>query len=654
MQLFRKFRSLILKVEDHIENQNNNYLFLPSRRVIVFLLQTFLIASTAILAFAIRFEFQFSAKSYLLLPEFLAFSLGLKLISLQLFNLNRGWWRYSSVSDMVTVFKAISVAQLALITLHLFSISAYFPRSVIAIDYLLSLLAIGGARMIFRLVHESNSTFTASRRRSDRKVIIIGAGDAGLSLLQHIRKTSHMNVRVIGFLDDSLSKQNLKFYGTKVLGRPSDLKEIQKVYNINEVYIAIPTIKKEALKSITDTCLNLKIAFKTIPSVKEIIEEGHRIDQLRAVKVEDLLGREPIQLEKEKTSAEIRGSVVLVTGAGGSIGSELCRQILHFSPKKIILLERSEFNLFSISNELKNRFRDQNIVSIVADVVDLKGLTQIFAEHKPELVYHAAAHKHVHLMEASPREAIRNNVIGTRNLADTACNFSVKKFLMISTDKAVNPLNVMGYSKRLAELVVQSRANRGTEFISVRFGNVLGSSGSAVQVFDRQIKAGGPVTVTDPRATRFFMTTPEAVEIVLHAGAHGQSGEIYMMDMGKPVGILDLAHKMIQLADPTGRREIKIEITGLRPGEKLTEEIVWEGEDFVESGIPKVFKLKNKVCTKKIEPLIENLESKLEGTDANLALELKQGVNLIDDVVRSQEALKSSGNLVSLPRSIHA
>lgn len=652
MGIFRHLRSFILMVENRLENGNEQSPFLRSRRAFVFLLQIVLIVSAAVLAFLVRFDFDLQASNYKLLPEYLLFAVSLKLICLQLFNLNRGWWRYSSVSDMITVFRAVSLAQVCLIAVQLFSVSAFFSRSIIAIDYVLTLLAIGGARMLFRLVHESGANHSPSRRRSDKKVIIIGAGDAGVSLLQHIQKTSHMNVRVVGFLDDSFSKQNIRFYGVRILGRPADLPEISKKHKVNEVYIAIPTIKKAALKTITDMCLNLKLGFKTIPSVKEIIENGYRIDQLRPVSVEDLLGREPIQLNKEKTSTEIRGSSVLITGAGGSIGSELCRQILSFNPKKLILLERSEYNLFMISNELRSRFRDQNIVSIVGDVVDQKGLDSIFSEHKPELVYHAAAHKHVHLMESSPREAIRNNVFGTRNLADAACQHQVKKFVMISTDKAVNPLNVMGYSKRMAELVVQSRAGNGTEFISVRFGNVLGSSGSAVQVFDRQIKMGGPVTVTDPRATRFFMTTPEAVELVLHAGSHGQSGEIYMLDMGKPVGIMDLANKMIQLSDPAGRREIKIEITGLRPGEKLYEEIVWEGEDFVESDIPKVFKLKNKVCTKKIDPLLENLQDRLQESSSDLAIYLKSGVNTLDNEVRSEESVKTQAKLVALQQRV--
>jgi len=636
--IFGKLRRLILRLEERLEQGELRPPFFRSRRAVVFLIQFTLIASSALLSFVIRFDFSFEGVSQNLVLVFLLASLAVKLPMLQLFNLNRGWWRYSSVSDLVQIFRAMTLSQLILIGLQLFSITPYFPRSVFAIDFFLSLGFLCGARMAFRILHENSAKPGRNRRRkSDRRVVIIGAGDAGVALYQNLRKTEHIEVQVVGFVDDSWSKIKSNLYGLKVLGSTSQLKNLKEDYDLNEAFIAIPTLKKSRLKEITERCIEAKLAFKTIPSLSEIIEHGSRIDELRPVRVEDLLGREPIKLDKTKTEESIRGQTVLVTGAGGSIGSELCRQILAFNPKRLILIERSEFNLFKISNELKRKFKDQNIISRVGDVCDESGLSHVFEEFRPEMVFHAAAHKHVPLMESSPREAIRNNVLGTKNVVEAACRYGTKRFVMISTDKAVNPLNVMGYSKRMAELVVQSKADQACEFVSVRFGNVLGSSGSAVQIFEEQIKRGGPVTVTHAEADRFFMTTPEAVELVMHAGVHGQSGEIYMLDMGEPVKIIDLAKRMIDLSDPEGKKEIKIEITGLRPGEKVSEEILWEGEDFVDSGIPKVFLLKNKVCTKRVAPVIEQIERVVaDRLDSAVSLEklLKDSVEDLDNSVR--------------------
>jgi len=398
------------------------------------------------------------------------------------------------------------------------------------------------------------------------------------------------------------------------------------------------------MKSIVDLCLQAGVEFKTVPSLQDILQAGAKIHELREVRVEDLLGREPIALNKSKVREQIRDKSVLVTGAGGSIGSELCRQILQLQPRRLILLERSEINLFNIERELRARFPQTQIDTIVADITDETGISEIFTRMKPHIIYHAAAHKHVSLMEASPREALRNNVIGTWRLAKAAFRFGVESFVMISTDKAVNPLSIMGYSKRLAELAVQhiGQKSKFTKFISVRFGNVLGSSGSVVEIFRKQLKSGEPLTVTDTETTRFFMTGHEAVELVLQAGEQGGNGEICMLDMGKPVRIYDLAQRMIQLADPLGRQDHQIQITGLKPGEKLSEELYWAGEDSAPSETEKLFKLKTKVNCEGLEQSLQWLEQNLEaGTDPiDWALFLRDMVNSYDSKARSGANLR--------------
>lgn len=562
---------------------------------------------------------------------YLTLSLSIKLPIFLIFDLYRGWWRYSSVSDMLDVFKATVTAQIIIGIAQWAAILPGFPRSILVIDFLLTLLFLGGGRLLYRFIYEQNfQEARQKRRKSDGRVLIVGAGEAGMALLRQLKKASDFNHEIIGFVDDLKTKLGSRLYGVPVLGNISSLVDIVHHHRISEVYIAIPSLRKAGLQNIINRCIESKVSFKTIPSLREMLEIGPNSYRLREVKVEDLLGREPIHLDKSQTMNDIRGETVLVTGAGGSIGSELARQILKFSPGRIILFERSEYNLFHISRELKKRFSAAEVLAVVGDVLDRTGLEALFREYRPGLVYHAAAHKHVHLMELSPREAIRNNVFGTKNIAEVAMSFEAKKFVMISTDKAVNPLSVMGYSKRLAELVIQSYSTFQTAFISVRFGNVLGSSGSAVEIFRKQIDAGGPVTVTHPDATRFFMTAPEAVELVLHAGSHGHSGHIYMLDMGQPVKVLDLANKMIQLSDPEGKREIKIEITGLWQGEKIQEELYWQGEDFVPSKIEKVFTLKNKVDTRDVGRYLKELEFCLDSADSNVAEDLKQIVRGID------------------------
>ncbi len=600
------------------------------RQCVVFGLQAAMVVASGCLAYLIRFDFNFAGLDKEIL-FYIAFALIIKLPAFHICNLNHGWWRYSGLSDLVSIFKAVTAAQLIFGFLHWADLTPGFPRSVLIIDYILLLIMLGGARMLFRLYHENGREFTPRRRRTDQQVLIVGAGDAGISLVRYLKRPEIFEGSIAGFVDDSDIKKRAILLGLPVLGKIKDIPEIVKTADISSVIIAIPSLKKTKLQEIIDLCLEAKVPFKTIPSIAEMIELGSNIYKLRSVRVEDLLGREQIELDKSLTKKEIAGRVVMVTGAGGTIGAELVRQILGFYPRKLILFERNEYFLFSVSQEMKRRYPDAEIVPVTGDVGDRPCLDATFLTHRPDLVYHAAAYKHVHLTEVNAREAVKNNVFGTAVLAEAASDYEVEKFVMISTDKAVNPVGVMGYTKRLAELIIQRLSKKSrTKFISVRFGNVLGSSGSAVEVFQKQIESGGPVTVTDPNAERFFMTAPEAVELVLNAGTHGNTGEIYMLDMGEPVKILDLAYRMIKLSDPEGKREIGIEFTGLKTGEKIREELVWKGEDFAPSVNDKIFVLRNKVPTESLPKMMEGLRLCIDRIDCDASRVLKAIVNALD------------------------
>jgi len=616
-----------------------------SRRFGIFAVQGSLIACSALAAFQLRFGFNIPLNLSGFVLMYMLISLAIKLPIFHYLGLSRGWWRYTSISELITIVKATFASHILIAASLFFFDGPLFPRATMIIDFFLTIVFLGGARLALRLYHEHQNAPKLGRRRSDKQVLILGAGDCGIHLLRQIQTQNENNpVNVVGFIDDSPEKEGMKFLGKPVVGGTKSLVELCSIYKISEVYIAIPSMKKTCMKSIVDLCLQAGVEFKTVPSLQDILQAGAKIHELREVRVEDLLGREPIALNKSKVREQIRDKSVLVTGAGGSIGSELCRQILQLQPRRLILLERSEINLFNIERELRARFPQTQIDTIVADITDETGISEIFTRMKPHIIYHAAAHKHVSLMEASPRDALRNNVIGTWRLAKAAFRFGVESFVMISTDKAVNPLSIMGYSKRMAELAVQhiGQKSKFTKFISVRFGNVLGSSGSVVEIFRKQLKSGEPLTVTDTETTRFFMTGHEAVELVLQAGEQGGNGEICMLDMGKPVRIYDLAQRMIQLADPLGRQDHQIQITGLKPGEKLSEELYWAGEDSAPSETEKLFKLKTKVNCEGLEQSLQWLEQNLEaGTDPiDWALFLRDMVNSYDSKARSGANLR--------------
>ena len=460
---------------------------------------------------------------------------------------------------------------------------------IIAVFSILEMIAV---RTLYKEAYRSlslNSLGSIEAGSDKTRVLIIGAGDAG-ALMVHNVSTEGMKYEIVGFIDDDRSKQNKKIYGYKVLGGRDDIINVCRENNVDKIILAIPSAYVEDRKSIINICQKTKCDVKTIPTIPEIFESGKDTNFIRNIKIEDLLERDPVKLDNREISDLVKDKIVLISGGGGSIGSELCRQIMRFSPKKLIIIDIYENNAYDIQMELIDKYTDNKPLVLIASICDNRMLEEIFSKYKPDIVFHAAAHKHVPLMEYNPGEAIKNNVFGTYTLACVADKFNVKKFVMISTDKAVNPTNIMGATKRLCEMIIQCMQNISTtEFVAVRFGNVLGSNGSVIPLFKHQIENGGPVKVTHKDVTRFFMTIPEAAQLVIQAACYAKGGEIFVLDMGKPVKIYDLAENMIKLSGYTPNVDMKIEIIGLRPGEKLYEELLMEQEGLMSTNNKKIF-----------------------------------------------------------------
>lgn len=531
-------------------------------------------------AFALRFDFRIPPASQQKFFEVLPLLLVIKLGVFWWLGLFRGWWRYVSMADLLVIFKANSLASLLLL---LYAFLMYrgtnMPRSVLVLDWVFCFLLISGVRFVTRALREHYLPMPARRHEPRSRLLVVGAGDAGQMIAREIRLNPTLNLEIVGFVDDDPRKRKQSFQGFPVLGKLRRIGRICQEQAVDEIVIAIPSASGKDLRHIVELCQTTGVKFKTLPGVGQLIDGKISIQQVKDVELEDLLGREPVKLDLSRIEAFLRGKRVLVSGAGGSIGSEICRQVARFQPKKIVLFENAETPLFQIERELRTKFPDLRIVPIVGDIRFKARVEAIFDEFLPEVVFHAAAYKHVPMMECNPAEAANNNVRGTRIIADAAHQFKVERFVMISTDKAVNPTNVMGASKRAAELYVQALAKRSrTNFVTVRFGNVLGSNGSVIPIFKEQIAKGGPVTVTDPEVTRFFMTIPEASQLVLQAGSMGKGGEIFLLDMGEPVKIVKLAEELIQLSGYRPYEDIEIAFTGLRPGEKLYEELLLAGE----------------------------------------------------------------------------
>lgn len=519
----------------------------------------------------------------------------------------RRYWKYASIEEgiyIVTLMMGVVVIQTTLFNL-LEMLLGELPQSLPILEGILSCIFVILLRFSVRVVERISHRQKISKNRE--RVLIIGAGSAGVSLVEDMQRNPQFGAYPVGFIDDDIKKQNIHLRGIPVLGNRQKISEVIKTLKIHKVIIAMPTVPGQTIREIVDICQNNGVQPSTLPGIYEILNGRVRVDSVRDIKIEDLLRREPIQTELERVAQFIKNKTVLITGSGGSIGSELCRQILRCHPAKIILIGHGENSVFNIQQELekliqilKNNHKsapDVNIPQIYTFIADIRvqsRLEHAFERFKPDVIFHAAAHKHVPLMELNPAEAITNNVMGTRNLLQVALQYNVEHFVMISTDKAVNPTNVMGASKRVAEmLVLQAAKESGKSYVAVRFGNVLGSRGSVVPTFQKQILAGGPITVTHPDICRYFMTIPEAVQLVLQASILGRSGEVLMLNMGEPVKIVDLAKALIHLSGYEVNKDIDIVFTGLRPGEKLFEELFIEGEEYENTEHEKLLVVKN-------------------------------------------------------------
>ena len=464
-------------------------------------------------------------------------------------------------------------------------------EGVIMLDLLTTIMLLAGLRMLVRLYHEE---FFAETRGAARRFLIVGAGNAGEALLREMLRRKDVQCEVVGFVDDNPAKLGMSIHGIAVLGNVDQMPDICQKHDVDEIAIAMPSATHKQLRRVVQVCQGTQLRFSTVPSLMDIASGKLRVSQMRNVDINDLLGRDVVKLDLAEIEHYLKGRTILVTGAGGSIGSEMCRQVCTFRPKALLLVEQAENPLFFIERELRRDYPDVPMHSVICDITDKTRVGQIFSQYHPEIVIHAAAHKHVPLMEGNPGESVKNNVLGTRFVADAADAFGAAGFVMISTDKAVNPTSIMGTTKRVAEMYIQDlNTTSKTRFVTVRFGNVLGSNGSVIPIFKQQIAAGGPVTVTHPEMCRYFMTIPEASQLVLQAAAMGEGGEIFVLDMGEPVKIVDLARELITLSGFRPGEDIDIEFSGLRPGEKLFEELSIEGEDMLQTRHPKIAVWKN-------------------------------------------------------------
>jgi FlaA1/EpsC-like NDP-sugar epimerase len=566
-----------------------------------------------LLAFLIRFDFDIPMLRWSQWKQLLPFMLVVKLFIFYFFDLYRGMWRYTSIADLFNIIKAASISSLFIVFfIVLWTRFIAYPRSVFIIDWCLTVLLISGFRLGIRLYFEvvseqktwdivSHTLFgTLRQERYDRKnLLIIGAGDCGEKIYREIRDNARLRYNVVGFLDDDKDKRGMKIHAIPVVGQIEDIKDIMKKLRADEALIAIPSASSKQMRKIVNLCKESGIEFQTIPGMGELINGKVSVNAIREVAYRDLLGRDAIKLDEVRIGAYIKGRNVLVTGAGGSIGSELCRQICRFRPKRIVLYERAETPLYELQLELRQKFGDVEIIVQLADVRDRSQLEKAFEVSQPHAVFHAAAYKHVPMLEVQPWKAVKNNIQGARNLVDMSNAFGVERFVFVSTDKAVRPVNVMGATKRVTEMLAQGQNDcdvTNTRYMIVRFGNVVGSVGSVVPLFKRQIEKGGPITVTHPEMTRYFMTIQEACQLILQAGSMGEGGEIFLLEMGTPIKIVDMARDLIRLSGFEPDVDINIEYIGLRPGEKLYEELITEGEGVIPTSHEKIMVLKGKEC----------------------------------------------------------
>jgi FlaA1/EpsC-like NDP-sugar epimerase len=584
------------------------------RRPLVVASQVLLLALAYALAFTLRHDLRLPASAaaafWLSLPVVLAVQGAV----FGYFDLYRGWWRYVGMEDLKDIVKAATVAGGALAALAVVAGTRRFPIAIVVADWLATITFVGGIRFLIRAFREGRGIRNVG---GFRNVLIVGAKEIGVAICREMRANLDLKLNPVGFLDDFAAKKGFKIHGVPILGGRKDLPRILERYSIDEVIIAQPGLPGRELREFVEEIKAFDVRVKIVPRMRDLLAESVSIRHLREVDLEDLLGRESVKLDTDAIRGSIEGRTVFITGAGGSIGSELARQVAAFRPERLVLYERNENNLFYVQLELATKFPGLEVVAEIGDILDAPHLRRVLARTRPALVYHAAAYKHVPMMEINPVEAIRNNVLGTRCVVEEAIAAQVERFVLISTDKAVRPMNVMGMTKRVTELLGLGAPRSRTRFVAVRFGNVLGSNGSVIPLFRKQIEEGGPVTVTHPDATRFFMTIPEAVQLVMQAATMGQGGDVFVLEMGQQVKILDLAINLIRLSGFQPERDIEIRFTGLRRGEKLREELYTDQED--------------------VQPTAHEKIKVLRGSSAAARADMAAAVAALEDAVRSYD-----------------
>ena len=595
-------------------------------------------------AYFLWFDFVFSVYILEQIRWLLPLSIIAKLLVFMLFGMYKGMWRYTGVSDMIRLAQAVVfssgliIAMVAILTRF-----EGISRAVFLMDAGLTFIMAGGCRLAIRIAFQrglylDELTFRKNQKNGPmvHKVIIIGAGDAGEKTLREIRENPGLQYRVVGFVDDNPGKMGRAIHGVPVLGKVEDLSRLVADLGVTEVFIAIPSATGQQIRAIVSVCKETDVSYKIIPGLGELMDGKVSIKALRDVRYEDLLGRPPVKLNMDQIAGYLKNRVILVTGAGGSIGRELCRQILRFEPSKLLLFDASEPGLYSVQMELKHRKGYLKYRTVLGSVCDRSLLQGVFQIHRPSVVFHAAAYKHVPMLERNPWQAVKNNIKAAYALMDTVEQYECETFVMISTDKAVRPTNVMGAGKRVCERLMYAYTGGKTRFMAVRFGNVVGSAGSVVPLFRDQIERGGPVTVTHPEVTRYFMTIPEACQLVLQAGALGEGGELFVLEMGTPVKIADMARDLIRLSGKEPDEDVEVVYTGLRPGEKLYEELITSGENVVRTEHDKIMVIREDGCYKPygdqsgyrrwIRKVIEDLEERADSYDASI---IKEGLKMI-------------------------
>lgn len=614
------------------------------RMVLVISMHIALFSAAYIGAYLIRFDFSIPSQWEPVMIATFPALLAIKVVVFWALGNFHGWWKYVSLHDILELGRGLALASGIFVLFNVFVVDGPYPRSIYVLDFGLSLFLIGAARGSLRLLREASRTAIA-QTGPVRNLLILGAGDTGETLLREITKNRNLPFRAVGFLDDDPYKRGLRIHGVPVIGPITMMTEVVEKHGVSEIIIAMPSASREQMRRVVDIAKSSGAKTRILPAVEAILEGHVSLNALREVSIDDLLGRDPVKLDTSALARFVEGQTVMVTGAGGSIGSEICRQVLRFNPACLVMVERAETPLFFIHRELAPHH--DHLVPSITDVGDTKRMDALFAQFKPQVVIHAAAYKHVPLMELHPSQAVMNNIVGTRTVAELASKHQVRNFVLISTDKAVNPTSVMGATKRITELVVMAlQRSSKTAFCAVRFGNVLGSNGSVVPIFREQIQRGGPVTVTHPEMTRYFMTIPEASQLVLQAAANGKGGELFILDMGEPVKIADLARDMIRLSGRT-EQDIPIVFSGTRPGEKLFEELTLDEERVDKTRHEKIFV--GRTADAEIELLEEHLPMLIEAAtrddDTGVRRELKAMISTF--------AWEDPLNVVALRRSRH-